>query len=190
MPSAPQDEGSAAVDFTLRPGRLTLGPGHSALVHLRAITASSPSGEVTADGAVEVAADGGGGIRIPWAIPFGPANLDLIDAVRLSERSFKASDIAPALLSLDAGLVRHPGGGPVELRPVQRLDVAIYTAGGGFVGVLARLRDLLPGRYTFGLTGRGPDGQLLPPGEYEVRVAAYSVDPGPPSRRKLRITIR
>ena len=53
-----------------------------------------------------------------------------------------------------------------------------------------RLRDVLPGRYTFGLTGRDPNGQLLAPGTYSVRVVAYPVDIGPPSRRKLTFTIR
>ncbi len=34
------------------------------------------------------------------------------------------------------------------------------------LGVLARRRELLPGRYTFGLTGRGPDGERLRRGAY------------------------
>jgi len=49
---------------------------------------------------------------------------------------------------------------------------------------------VLPGRYTFGLTGRGPDGQLLPPGSYSVRVVAYPVDNGLASRRKLNFTLK
>jgi hypothetical protein len=58
------------------------------------------------------------------------------------------------------------------------------------VGLLARLRDVLPGRYTFGLTGRGPDGQLLPPGDYSLRVIAYPVEQVPPDRRRLAFTLR
>ena len=34
------------------------------------------------------------------------------------------------------------------------LDVLLYTAGGRYIGLLARVRDLLPGTYSFGLTGR------------------------------------
>ena len=40
----------------------------------------------------------------------------------------------------------------------------------------ARLRDLLPGRYAFGLTGRGPGGKVLQPGTYVLRLRAQSVD--------------
>ena len=38
--------------------------------------------------------------------------------------------------------------------------------------------------------GRDPDGQLLAPGTYSVRVVAYPVDIGTPSRRKLAFTIK
>jgi len=73
---------------------------------------------------------------------------------------------------------------------VQQLDVLLQRADGTAVGLLARLRDVLPGRYTFGLTGRGPDGQLLPPGNYVLRVIAYPVEEGPPDRRRLSFTLR
>ena len=64
-----------------------------------------------------------------------------------------------------------------------RLDVVLWRADGTQVGTLARLRDVLPGRYTFGLTGRGPDGQRLPPGDYVLRVVAYPVQTGAASQR-------
>ena len=48
--------------------------GNSVLVHLKAITASAPTGSSTADGTVLVAVHGGGGIRLPWAIAFGGAD--------------------------------------------------------------------------------------------------------------------
>ena len=35
------------------------------------------------------------------------------------------------------------------------------------------MHDLLPGRYAFGLTGRGPAGRPLAPGRYDVRLRAY-----------------
>ena len=44
------------------------------------------------------------------------------------------------------------------------------------LGVLARRRELLPGRYTFGLTGRGADGGRLRRGAYVIRVVARSDD--------------
>ncbi len=80
--------------------------------------------------------------------------------------------------------------GHPEIRPVARLDVVLWRADGTQVGTLARLRDVLPGRYTFGLTGRGPDGQRLPPGDYVLRVVAYPVQTGHASVRRLPFRLR
>jgi hypothetical protein len=182
-------EGAAAVDFTVRPGRITLPKGASVLVRLNAITASAPSGHAPAQGVVLAAVRGGGGIRIPWAIAFGSPDVDLIAGATLAERSFRASDTKPILLGVDAGRVLDVDGRP-EIRPLRQLDVLVYRRDGTGLGLLARLRDVLPGRYTFGLTGRGPDGQLLPPGDYELRIRAFPVEPGPPSRRRLLFSIR
>ena len=66
-------------------------------------------------------------------------------------------------------------GTTVEIEGVARLDVLLYSADGTFLGVLARDRDLLPGIYRFGLTGRGPDGTTLAPGRYQIRVNAWPV---------------
>jgi hypothetical protein len=158
------------------------------LVHLRAITASAPTGNATADGHVVASVAGGGGIRLPWAISFGPAKVDLLGRASLASRSFKASDVNPALLSVDAGRVLEVEGRR-EIRPLSILDVELWRADGTQVGLLARLRDVLPGHYTFGLTGRGPDGQLLPPGAYVVRVVGRPVDDGPASSRRLPFTL-
>ena len=49
------------------------------------------------------------------------------------------------------------------------------------LGLIARRRELLPGRYTFGLTGRGPSGDRLPRGTYTIRVLAF---PGDGTRRQ------
>jgi hypothetical protein len=48
--------------------------------------------------------------------------------------------------------------------------------GGQFRGVLSTRRELLPGRYAFGLTGRGPRGERLPRGSYVVRLVARPED--------------
>ena len=183
------DQGAAAVDFSVRPGRVSLARGSSATIHVDAITASAPSGGATTDGAIFVAVVGGGAIRIPWAIAFGPDDLDLMQSATLSTASFTASDTKPALLAVDAGRLLSVEG-KLEIRPVSRLDVQLWRTNGTEVGTLARLRDVLPGRYTFGITGRGPDGQVLPPGTYELRVVAYPVDIGLASRRKLTFTLK
>jgi hypothetical protein len=184
-----QDQGAAAVDFRVHPTRITLHQGKSVLVRLNAITASAPSGTATSDGSVLVNVQGGGGIHVPWAIAFGTNNVDLIGSATLSAKSFGRSDTKPALLAFDAGRVLEVDGRP-EIRPVRQLDVVLRRTDGTTVGLLARLRDVLPGRYTFGLTGRGPDGQLLPPGNYDLRVIAYPVEQGPPDRRQLLFTLR
>jgi subtilisin family serine protease len=183
------DQGAASVDFSVRPGRVTLARGRSATIHVDAITSSAPSGSATTDGAIFVAVVGGGAVRIPWAIAFGPDDLDLMQSATLSTTSFTPSDTKPALLSVDAGRLLAVEG-KLAIRPVSRLDVQLWRTNGTEVGTLARLRDVLPGRYTFGITGRGPDGQVLPPGTYELRVVAYPVDIGLATRRKLTFTLK
>jgi hypothetical protein len=138
---------------------------------------------------VIVGVRGGGTIRVPWAIAFGPPEASLISAATLSERTFGASDTKPPLLAVDAGRVTMVAGHP-EIRPLRRLDVVLWRDDGTQVGTLALLRDVLPGRYTFGLTGRGPDGELLEPGGYVLRIVGYPMQPGPPSRRRIRFTLR
>ena len=184
-----QDEGAAAVDFIVRPNRARLLPGQSVLVHVNALTASAPSGSSTADGTIVAGIEGGGGIHVPWAIAFGPGDVDLIAHATLSSTSFKRSDVTPALLSIDAGRVLDVAGRP-EVRPLALLDVDLWRADGTRIGLLVRLRDVLPGRYTFGLTGRDPSGKPLPPGKYVVKIIGYPVEGRPLSRHRLPFTLR
>ena len=184
-----QDDGAAAVELSVRPARTVLRPGRSTVVHVAAVTRSRPVGATPADGVVEATVAGGAAIRVPWVIAFTPAPIDLIRSATLSTRAFAASDTTPALLSLGAGRVLAVSGRPAIV-PLRMLDVELWRASGTEVGLLARMRDLLPGTYTFGLTGRGPGGRRLPPGRYAVRVVAYPVGTGPPSSRKLGFTLR
>jgi hypothetical protein len=109
--------------------------------------------------------------------------------VRLSARTFAPSDAAPALLSFVAGSVSRSGRVP-DVLPLSRLDLELWSPDGGRVGLLARLRDVLPGRYSFGVTGRDPTGAVLPAGEYQLRLVAYGTDDGPPTTRTLGISIK
>jgi hypothetical protein len=52
------------------------------------------------------------------------------------------------------------------------------------LGTLARLRNLLPGRYAFGLTGRSPAGNPLGRGRYRLRVNADPEAPGPVTQKE------
>ena len=99
----------------------------------------------------------------------------LVDSVSLSNWQFEPSKSAPAVLAFRAGLVAS-GRGAEQIEPVGLLDVELWTAAGKRLGVIARLRDLLPGRYAFGLTGRDAEGKVLTPGTYVVRLRAQPVD--------------
>jgi hypothetical protein len=98
----------------------------------------------------------------------------LVSGAALSHREFEASDGAPAVLAFRVGAVESGADGRA-VEPVQRLDVEVWTADRRRLGVLTRLHHLLPGRYAFGLTGRGPDGKRLAPGEYVLRLRAHPV---------------
>ena len=139
------------------------------------------------------AAPGARAARAPWAIARRPAASDpLVDSVSLSNWEFAASKDAPAVLAFRAG--RAVAGGEGErIEPVGLLDLELWTPKGKRLGVIARLRDLLPGRYAFGLTGRGPDGRLLRPGTYVLRLRAQPVDAAdgsPPSTADIAFRIR
>jgi hypothetical protein len=128
-------------------------------------------------------------LRVPWALQFHTSDVSLLGRVALSSTSFKPSDADPALLTVQAGaLVRDDG---LQIEPVSRLDILLYTASGRFVGVMARLRDLLPGAYSFGITGRGPTSVRLAPGGYELRLAAWPTLPlvAKPSRALVKFRI-
>jgi hypothetical protein len=102
----------------------------------------------------------------------------LVAGVTLSTAQFQPSETSPAVLAFRAGrVVRTENVASIE--PVLRLDLELRNAKGDSYGLLARLRDVLPGRYAFGLTGRDPRGQLLGPGDYEVVLTAVPTVPGP-----------
>ncbi len=90
--------------------------------------------------------------------------------MRLSTASFRASDRAPAVLTVRAGSVQDRDG-RAQLRPLTRLDVELWR-GPQRLGLLARLRNVLPGSYAFGVTGRGPRGGTLARGVYRLRILA------------------
>jgi hypothetical protein len=182
-------EGAAALDFRVRPGRLFLAAGHSIRVHIRARVTSALDGTAPASGALVVTPLAGRELRIPWAIAFGRQARPVLSSVRLSHRRFKPSDATPALLTFVAGSVEPTGQGE-EVRPLARLDLELLTSEGESRGRLATLRDVLPGRYSFGVTGRDPAGSILPTGDYELRLVAYPTVGGPPTRRAVAFSIK
>ena len=97
----------------------------------------------------------------------------------------EAGDDRDAHLRRDAGGAVVRGGlrdsrNRLQVRSVELLEVELWR-GGTRIGLLARRRELLPGRYTFGLTGRGPTGERLGRRAFTIRVVAY---PGDGTRRQ------
>jgi subtilisin family serine protease len=189
LDSATQQGGAGEIDVHILPSHVSLRAGASVVVHVSASLASALLGHAQTDGAVIAHVGGGGETRIPWSVSFVSPSVDLIGGASLSDKTFAASDQAPTLLSVDAGRVLVDAG-RVEIRPVSRLDIQLSNANGAPIGTLVRVRDLLPGRYAFGITGRGPEGQALPSGGYLLTISAYPVGDGLPSVRQLRFSLR
>jgi subtilisin family serine protease len=168
------DTGKHAVSFTAEPARLNLGPGASADVTL---AISTPNGvEAGASGVLLATAEGARPARIPWAVAERPARTTpLVGSLSLSNWEIVPSNSAPAILAFRAGRVVDAAGGDA-IEPVGVLDLELWTPEGKKIGLLARLRDLLPGRYAFGLTGRDANGKMLPAGTYVLRLRAQPVD--------------
>jgi hypothetical protein len=178
-------EGAAAVAISADPTSLRLARGESAEVKVTASVQSAPVGTVPADGAVRIAISGGSPVRVPWLVAFGARPATLLGPLKLSVRAFKPSDAGPALLTFQAGRLLGR-----QIVPVRQLDIRLFSLDRGSIGLLARVRDLLPGSYAFGLTGRSPTGEQLAPGEYTLRVIAYPTDGGPDSVRSVHLRIK
>ncbi len=176
------------IALAVSPSAVTLPPRGEERVFLAARLAYVPPGRRVVSAALELSAGGGAPVLVPWTVTLGPAPRNLLDGVRISTDSFRPSDSAPALLELQAGrLVQR--GGVSQVLPVSYLDLELWR-GRERIGRLARLRNLLPGRYTFGLTGRGPAGRRLSPGQYLLRLLAHPPGGGAPSREIVEFTIR
>src|SRR5581483_7733276 len=173
---------ASSPDLTLVPEHVTIKPGRTARVHVHA--------DVPADSAgfLDLRPAGGQPLRIPWLVTAPRTAPDLLPHAAIDETSFVPSDETPAVLDVRAGQVLRRHG--LQIVPVARLDVSLYTAAGAFVGVLVRERDLLPGSYQFGITGRSPTGAKLAPGRYELRLVAWPTTRGAPSRTQVAFSIQ
>jgi subtilisin family serine protease len=161
------------VEITVDPQRLRIRAGRSANVILRANTSDLSDQAGAATGELVLAVSESSEVHVPWAVAVPTPAIDLLSRVTLETTGNRVSDAMPAALSLVAGaLVPTPGP---QVRPLELLEVQLRR-GGELIGVLARRREVLPGRYTFGLTGRGPGGERLRRGSYVVRVVARPGD--------------
>ena len=172
--------------LSVAPAKLVLAPGRQFTVRVTARASKRPALAVVTGGLV-LAPSGSAALRVPWVVIFRPYTGSLVGPARISPAAFSPSDSKPAVLQVVAG--RVTGSTRLEIQPVARLDVLLYTAGGTYLGALAHARDLLPGAYSFSLSGRGPTGDVLPPGSYEIRVTAWPELGGKPSRVRVPFRI-
>ncbi|MDQ5821829.1 MAG: hypothetical protein M3540_10340, partial [Actinomycetota bacterium] len=189
-------EGAAPVTFEARPRAITLLRGQGTRVRITLRVTGVPVGTAPAEGAVSVQPVGGSPLRVPWALRFGRARSDLVGVPVLvvpngqtGERTFSPSKDGPAFLYLRVGRVDTTNAGP-EVYPLSRLDIELWTDEGSNMGLLARVRDVIPGQLQFALTGRDPLGNRLAAGSYQLRIAGYPTEPGRVSRRALTFTVR
>jgi hypothetical protein len=187
--TASADNASESLRFRITPETFTVAAGRARQVRVTVTARAAPTDRVVT-GAIELAPAGSQTLRVPWALLFRTAHGPLLGHLSLSSSSFAPSDTNPAILSLQAGAVVRDDG--LQILPVRRLDILLYTAAGRFVGVMARLRDLLPGSYSFGITGRGPSSVRLPAGTYELRLAAWPTLPlaAKPTRAQVKFTVQ
>ena len=183
VPDRRDAKGERSIVFAFAPARVRVRPGGIGFVYV--VTRTLAAGRAPIEGMLTVQVDGSTPIHVPWLVTFQPRRDELLAAVRLSSASFKPSDSTPAVLSFQAGRLDN---GQVE--PVGLLALRLRRADGESLGVLAQLRDLLPGLYSFGLTGRDAKGDTLEAGRYRLSLTAYPAGDGPPSRTAVTFTIR
>ena len=168
------------------PGRSLVAAHGRKAVKLRVDLVGKDRGS-SAQGTVTLLLSGGQVLRVPWSVRYSSGKGNLISAASLSSHSFSASDSAVEVLTLGVG--RVSGTWERRIEPALKVEVGLWNADGQNLGVLARMRDALPGRYVFGLTGRNPAGATLAPGDYKLRIAVFPSGGGKASVRSLRFTI-
>ncbi|MHB8060077.1 MAG: hypothetical protein ACYDHO_04515, partial [Gaiellaceae bacterium] len=142
----------------------------------------------SAQGTVKLLLGNGQVLHVPWTVRYASGRSYLISAASLSHRSFTVSDSGAEVLTL--GLGRVSGTWERQIEPAAKVEVGLWNGAGRYLGVLARMRDVLPGHYVFGLTGRSPAGATLAPGDYRLRIAVFPSGGGKVSTRSLRFTIK
>ncbi|HEX2302842.1 MAG TPA: S8 family serine peptidase [Gaiella sp.] len=182
--------GVAAAGVTVRvvPRRVVLPPGGTKKIELTVTAKVRPAAPGALEGAVRALVGPGTRLRIPWTAAVPVTRRPVVSRVVLSKRTFQASDRQPAVLRIVAGRVDGSPQRP-QLLPLSRLEIELHR-GKRRVGTLVRLRDVLPGRYAFGITGRGPRGARLPRGAYVLRVLGVPVGGGPATSVRVPFRLR
>jgi hypothetical protein len=176
--------GARALVFAFAPSKVRIRPHGIATVYV-AVRALAPMGDPV-EGRLTIRPRGSNAIHVPWLVTVQPRHDELLSSIHLSSSEFRPSDTAPAVLSFQAGRIAAGG----QLEPVALLVLHLRRSDGSKLGILAQLRNLLPGRYAFGLTGRDANGDTLEPGKYRLVLTAYPTGQGPPTEAIVPFTIR
>ncbi len=184
----PAAAGSGA-DVTLTETHVVLAPGAATVVGVLATVPALPTGSGQLSGAIRVVPQFSKAFRVAWAIAVPFRGRPLLAGVRLSQTTFVPSDANPSILDISAGRVDGTLEQP-QLLPLTTLVIELLRGDGRALGTLVTLRDVLPGRYRFGITGRDARGRLLRPGAYKVRVVATPVGGGKEDSRAVLFRIR
>ena len=179
---------AAGVVVRIRPDRVVVRPGRARVVGITIRATTRPAGPGALRGAIRAVAGPGARLRIDWSAAVPIDRPPVVTRVALSRSAFAPDDQRPAVLSLVAGRVDGSVERP-QLLPLSRLEIELHR-GRRRLGTLARLRDVLPGRYAFGVTGRGPRGARLAPGRYLLRVVGVPVGGGRVTRIDLPFRVK
>jgi hypothetical protein len=163
------------VSFAADPATATVKPGKSVEIRLVVSAVGTALGGETVSGALVVQAEGVAPARVPWAVTLGGETPALVSDATLSRTAFAPSKRAGAVLTFRAGAASEGVDG-VSIDAVGLLTVDVARRDGKPLGVVARLRDLLPGRYGIRITGRDADGKPLAPGRYLLTLRAWPTD--------------
>ena len=161
---------AADIEVDVIPRSVKLRPGASVEIAVSARVPLLPKAPAALGGALRVKIKNGARLLVPWTVAVPLAKRDLIRSARLSSKIFAPSDVEPAVLTVIAGRVDGSAERP-QLLPLEALRIDLYR-GDRRLGRLALVRDVLPGRYSFGITGRGVDGRRLPRGACRCRYKA------------------
>jgi Subtilase family/Peptidase inhibitor I9 len=181
--------GGAGLALSATPAIFRLAPGGEVTIRVKASFAGTPTPGPPAAGTMEISSRATLPVRVPWTIPFGRSDAPLLSELQISQKTFKPSDTSPAVLSFRAGDLSSADG-LSQVQPVGRLDMELTNSEGRHLGLLVRMRDLLPGSYAFGLTGRDPNGNKLPTGDYALTLGAFPPDGSRPTFRQVTFTIK
>jgi minor extracellular serine protease Vpr len=179
---------AADIEVTVVPKIARVRPGASLKVVVSATVPLIPRAPAALGGAIRVKIRNGATLQIPWTIAVPMAAGDLIRSAVLSDPAFVPSDVEPDVLIVIAGRVDGSADRP-QLLPLEQLSIDLYRRDRR-LGRLALVRDVLPGRYSFGITGRGVTGRRLPAGGYELRITGIPVGGGNADTAKVPFTIR